>query len=176
MLVNDKNNNVEVVLTSKKGTKIYALKDLTTISAHRGVAAEKAKRFASLCITEDELKKIVNRGIEAINKNQDLVTPISILSELKFRVEMICEENSLLELSYIYLMIEGEDEEKPSQEFNRKKAEFLELEPELKGFFLRSALQLVNNFSQKPGVDLLSYLAETRNLVDRMKRFTQSTH
>lgn len=175
MIVNDKNKNTEVLFTSQKGTKVYTLKDLTKISAHRGVSAEKAKRFASLCITEDEFKRIVNRGIEAVNKRQDLVEPISILRELKFRAEMICEEKSLLELSYIYLMIEGEDEEIPSQEMNIKKGELIELEPDLKGFFLRTALQLAGNFSQKPGVDLLSYLEETRGMIDRMKMFTQRT-
>lgn len=175
MVVNDKNPNVEIVVTGPKGIKIYKLKDITSISAHRGVAAEKAKRFAGLCLTEDEFKKVIARGIDAVNKRQDLVEAISILSELRFRAEMICEENSLLELAYIYLMIEGEDDERPTHEINKKKAELIEAHPELKGFFLRTALQLANNFSKKPDADLLSYLEETKSLADRMKRFTLPT-
>jgi aspartokinase len=173
MKVNTKCEAVTVVYTSLAGTKIFAHKDITQISAFRGVAAEKNKRFASLCLTEDELKHLINTALDGINKKQDFAQAISILHELKFRSEMICEENSLLELAYIYLMIEGEDLEKPTQEFNKHKAALVEAELDIKRFFLQRALQLVGHFSQKPGVDLLNYLEETRSLMLKLSRFIQ---
>lgn len=168
------NNLTELIHTSMAGTKIYAMKDITQISAFRGVSAEKAKRFASLCLTEAEINTILDKALDGVNKTQDIAQAIAILHELKFRVSMICEENSLLELAYIYFMIEGEDVEKPSNEYNKKKVELMENEPDLKGFFLRGALKLVDNFSAKPDVDLLSYLAETKTLMERLNKFTRS--
>lgn len=170
MTVNKSNPSVEVAYKSIDGTVIYTLKDRTKISAFRGVAAEKAKRFASLCITETELNKLLDTAIEAVNKRQDIVTAIAILSELKFRNSMICEENSLLELAYIFLMLEGEDVDHPSPEFNRKKADLISKEPDLHAFFLQQALSLVDGFSQKPGADLLAYLQETKGLIEKMSR------
>jgi hypothetical protein len=167
------NELVEVVYESLAGTKIYAMKDITQISAFRGVSAEKAKRFASLCLTEDELKALLDKAIDGLNKNQDIAQMVAILHELKFRVSMICEETSLLELAYIYLMIEGEDVERPSLDFNKKKATLIAEQQDLKGFFLRKALELVNYFSVKQGENLLSYLEETKILITRLSKFTQ---
>lgn len=165
----------EVVFTSLKGTKIFCLKDITQISARRGVSAEKAKRFAAMCLTESELKHLVDLAISGINsRTPDLTQAISILKEIQFRVNMICEENSLLELAYIYLMIDGEDIENPTEEFIKKKAELVEEEPELKGFFLQKALQLVGTLSTKPGTDLLNYLEETRSLMLKLGKFLPS--
>ncbi len=172
MKVNDQNKHVALVFKSILGTKVYAMKDITQISAFRGVSAEKAKRFAGLCLTESELKTLLDEAIDGINKRQDITQAIALLHELKFRANMICEENSLLELAYIYLMIEGEDMEKPSDDFNKKKAELITAETDLKGFFLRRALYLMENFSVKPGTDLLSYLEETKNLIQKLSRFS----
>jgi hypothetical protein len=173
MVVSSKNTSVEVVFESANKTKVYMLKDLTTISAFRGLAAEKAKRFASMNLTKDELNKVLTMAIDAVNKKQDLVTAISALHELKFRSEMICEENSLMDLACIYLMITGEDIEHPTEEFNKKKIELANSQPDLKAFFLRGALQLADNFSKKPGADLLVYLEETKTMTQRLHRFTQ---
>lgn len=173
MTANANNPAVELAYESMAGTKIYCLKDITQISAFRGVAAEKAKRFASLCITEKEMTDLLETAIDGVNKNQDLVKAMAILSELRFRVKMICEENSLLELAYIYLLLEGEDIDRPSQEMNAKKAQLVTGEIDLKGFFLRKALQLADNFSQKPGEDLLNYLEAVKSLMLPLERFSQ---
>lgn len=171
--VNAKNDLVQVVFESLKGTKIYAHKNLTEISAFRGVTAEKNKRFASLCLTEEELLMLLDEQLTAFNK-QDFAKAAAIGHELKFRASMICEENSLLELAYIYLMIEGEDLEKPTQEYNKKKTALMEVEHDLKRFFLQRALELVNYFSAKQGTDLLSYLEETKGLMIKLNKFIQS--
>lgn len=168
MKVSKNNEEVKVVYESAKGTAIYMIKDLTQISAFRGVAAEKAKRFASLCLTEDELKSLIHKALDGINKNQDFAQATAILHELKLRVNMICEETSLLELAYIYLLIDGEDLERPTEEYNKKKADLVASELDLKAFFLQTALGLVENFSIKPGVNLLSYLEEIKKLTVTM--------
>src|SRR5690606_41243114 len=102
----------------------------------------------------------------------DLAGAIACLHEINWRLETICEENSLLELAYIYCMLEGEDDEQPTQEWQKKKSELVKSEVDLKAFFLRMALDLVNNFSAKPGVDLLTYLEKVKEVLEpRMSRF-----
>jgi hypothetical protein len=164
------NNELLNEVADFAGVKIYTLKDITKISAARGVSAEKAKRFASLCLTSTEMGQLLDVALEAVNKRQDIAQAISIIHELKFRHEMICEENSLLELAYIYLLIDGEDIDVPSNEYNAKKAKLVNERPEIKGFFLQWGLQLVEIFSKKPGVDLLSYLEETKHLMIKLSR------
>lgn len=172
MKVSEQNDQVQVIFVSAKNeTKVYAHKDYTQISAFRGVGAEKAKRFANLCITEEELTKLIDSALDGVNKDRDFAKAIAILHELKFRVSMICEENSLLDLAYIYLMIEGEDLEKPTQEYNKKKAELVEEEPDLKSFFLQKALSLVDTSSLKQGADLPSYLEEVKKFTIKFQRF-----
>jgi hypothetical protein len=169
------NEHTSLVYTSLKGTRVYAHKDITQISAFRGVAAEKAKRFASLCITHDELERLVNVAIEDLNKKQDWTQGMAILHEIRWRLNMITEENSLMDLACIYLMLEGEDIEKPSDEWNKKKRELCKGESDLRSFFLREALGLVGKFSQKQGADLLTYLEETSSLARvRISRFLES--
>lgn len=170
--VNEQNPLLELAFTSAAETKIYALKDFRQISAFRGVAAEQAKRIASLCLTKEELTELLDQQMNAFNK-QDFAKATAIGFELKFRASMICEETSLLELAYIYLLIEGEDLEKPSEEINKKKAKLITEQSDLKGFFLRRALQLADNFSQKPGTDLLSYLEETKPLLLKLSKFSR---
>lgn len=175
MKVSKDNPNIEISYTSLTGKiNVYGLKDITRISAFRGVAAEKAKRFAGLNMTETELKKLIDHAINGINQRQpDIAKAVAILHEINLRLQMICEENSLLELAYIYCMLEGEDDEEPTQEWNKKKAELAQAHPDIRAFFLRTALELAGNFSAKPGVDLLSYLEEIKGLVEsRMRMFT----
>lgn len=175
MKVSSKNEAVELVFTSSKGTKIYTHKDLKEISAFRGITAEQNKRFASMCITKDSLIGLLDLAMEAVNKRQNFVEALSIIHELRWRANTICEENSLLELAYIYLMIEGEDLERLTPDYIKKKTVLVEAELDLKRFFLQEALRLVDNFSMKQGVDSLTYLEETKNLLLKMSRFTQST-
>lgn len=171
MTVNKDNPNVELIFTSEAGTKIFALKDLTQISAFRGVAAEKSKRFAALCLTQDEMTELLQAQADAFNKKEFNVAA-AIGVEMQFRNKMICEENSLLELVYIYLFIEGEDLDRPTQEYNKKKAALIDAQLDLKGFFLRRALELVDNFSLRQDVDLLNYLEETKTLVLKLSKFS----
>jgi hypothetical protein len=173
MIVNEQNPATQLVFKSITGTKVFGFKDLTQISAFRGVAAEEAKRIASLCLTKQVLTELLEEQKQAFNK-QDFAKAVAIGIELQFRNNMICEENSLLDLAYIYLMLEGEDLEKPSKEYNKKKAELIIEQSDLKGFFLREALQLAESFSQRQDADLLNYLEETKGLLLKLSKFSSS--
>ena len=169
------NSEVKLAFESMADIRVYELADITKISAMRGVAAEKAKRFASLCITSDELSNLLSVAIDGINQKQDIAQAISILHELKFRQEMICEENSILELAFIYLLIEGEDIDNPSEETNRLKSELCKKHSDLRGFFLTVGFKLAGLLSKRQGVDLLGYLEETKHLIIKMNRHINPT-
>ena len=172
---NQNNPLVKVAFKSIAGTLVYELADITHISAMRGVAAEKAKRFASLNITSEELTALLDKAIDGINSHQpNLSQAISILHELQFRNKMICEENSLLDLACIFLLIEGEDIDNPSEQVNKQKLELLHKEPDLKAFFLTEAFRLAGLLSTKQGASLLDYLEETKHLVTAMNRHLQT--
>lgn len=169
----ESNKNVKMAFKSMKGTIIYEMSDITRISAFRGVAAEKAKRFASLMLTSDELTKLLDAAIDGVNQRQDIAQAISILHEMKYRNSMICEENSLLELAYIYLLVEGEDIDVPSPEINKKKAELIRKESDLRAFFLSVALKLAGTLSLKQDADMLAYLDQVAPMVLKMNRHIQ---
>lgn len=170
-LAAENNPKVELVFTSSKGTKIYALRDILTISAFRGLAAEKAKRFSQMNISEKVLKELIQEYKKSVNVDQDFVKANSIIQEIEYRLEFICEENSLLDLASIYFFLEGENIEMPSDSFNKKKIEHAKLEFDVRSFFLRSALALTNKFSNSPEKDLLNYLEEIKMISERVYRY-----
>lgn len=172
MTVNDKNPNVQLVFESIAGTKVYSFVDInSSISAHRGVAAQEAKRFASMNITKTELTRLISAQKIAINTKRDFVEAFSIIQEIEYRLNMVCEEKSLLELSYIFFMIEGEDDDRPTMDINQKKQQLASEQIDLKAFFLRNALVLADDFSKKQGADLLTYLEETKEIAQRIYRY-----
>jgi len=170
MQANQTNNTVKLAYTSIAGTLVYELVDIGKISAMRGVAAEKAKRFASLNITHKELDSLLTVAIDGINQKQDIAQAISILHELKFRTSMICEENSLLDLAFIFLFLEGEDVDEPSEQMNAQKLKLVSEQADLRGFFLTEAFKLAALLSKKQGADLLDYLEETKHLITLYNR------
>jgi hypothetical protein len=170
MQANQTNNTVKLKFESIAGTRVYELVDIGKISAMRGVAAEKAKRFASLNITHKELDSLLTVAIDGINQKQDIAQAISILHELKFRTSMICEENSLLDLAFIFLFLEGEDVDEPSEQMNAQKLKLVSEQPDLRAFFLTEAFKLAALLSKKQGADLLDYLEETKHLITLYNR------
>lgn len=172
-LCKEGNPNVSVIFTTKSGVNIYALTDIMSISAERGLAAEKARRHAEFNISKGEFTKLIQAAKDAVNIERDFVKCMSIIHEMEYRNNFICEENSLLDLAYIYFMLEGEDVEVPKEAFNIKKKELMEGDMLLRSFFLQSALALTKRFSKQQEKDLLSYLEEMKVLSQRLQRFTQ---
>jgi hypothetical protein len=170
VVANKDNPNVEVVFTSVKGTKIYALKDVMTISTFRAISAEKARRHAEFCISKGELTKLIQDMKDAVNLRKDFVELMSIVQEMEYRNNFICEENSLLDLSCIYFFLEGEDIEMPNDSFNQQKGMLAKAEFDIRSFFLQSALHLTKRFSEQQEKDLLLYLEEIKILSQKFHR------
>lgn len=172
MVDNSKNSNLKEVFTSSNGTPFYAYIDPLQISALRGLASDKAKRFLEMNITERSLKALIDEYKSAA-KEGDVNKFHSIVYEIGYRLEFLCEETSILDLVCIYFFLQDEDPELPSESHNKRKHEIFQNDLKAKGFFLQIGLSLCKKFSEKQEKDMLDYLAtpEIQNLSERIRKF-----
>jgi hypothetical protein len=167
---NSKNPNLSFVYEAKNGAKFYSLVDPFTISAIRGISAEKAKRFLDMNITERSLKELLKECKKAAGEN-DIVKSFSIVQEIEYRLNFISEESSILDLVCIYFFLEDEDPETPSEAFNKKKHAIFESDPQCKGFFLQIGIIICKKFSPKQEENMSDYLAENKIMSERIRRY-----
>lgn len=172
---NETNPMLQVIKISKDGTKFYGFIDPLTIPVLRGLAAEKAKRFVDMMITERSLRDLIRQcKVEA--GSGDVIKAFSIIQEIETRLDFISEENSLLDLSSVYFLLQDEDPSVPSNSMNQRKHAIFNSDPDVKGFFLRIALSIVKRFSEKPEEDILNYLEDTRTMSERIRRYIAEEH
>lgn len=148
--------------------KFYCLKNPLELPAKRGVLAMKAKRFAEMKIDEESMRGIMQKVKTAVNANQDFVEAMGWWQQIEFRLNLICEEKSILDLVCLYYYLEDEDPNQPTKEANEKKRKIFEEYPAIKGFFLRIGINMMNNFSMQHDEAVLSYLAETKKVADQL--------
>jgi hypothetical protein len=170
MLATKDNPNLKIVFTTKSGVNFYAHHDPLTISPERGVSAEEARRYSEMCLSKKEMKALIQEYKKGVN-NQDIVYSHSIIQEMEFRLNYIVEENSMFDLACLYFFIDGENVKTPSEAFNNKKRELYKSDPDVRGFFLPIALNLMKKFSELPDTDLSIYLEEMKNQVKRVHRY-----
>lgn len=169
-IANSENPDVKIVFTTKQGVKFYALHDPLTISPERGVSAEESRRYAEMCLSKNEMKALIQEYKKGVNE-QDIVRSHSIIQEMEYRLNYIVEENSLFDLACLYFFIDGENIKVPSEAFNVKKKELFKSDPDVRGFFLPIALNLMNKFSESQENDLLIYLEEMKLQTKRIYRY-----
>lgn len=168
---NSENPNMVEVYTDKLENKWYKHLNIMEISPARGLSAARAERYIGLKISEGNFKDLLQTALDAVNKNQDFVTAISILNEMKIRTEFLCEENSILDLSAIYYFLQDEDPEFPSEAHNRKKVDIWTKDELCRGFFLHMGLGLTTKFSTTAEADLLKFLQESQTIAERIYSF-----
>lgn len=171
MAIDNSKNEKLTVAYSDPINKItfYCLKDPTYLPAQRFVPAMRAKRFSDLKITEESLREIIKKIKHAVNVEKDFLTAFGWWCEVELRLNMICEEDSILELVKLYYYLPDEDPEFPTAEANKKKSEIFERYPLVKGFFLRIGINMMENFGMKHDEEVLSYLQETTKVAERIK-------
>jgi hypothetical protein len=167
---NSKNPNLSFVYEAKNGAKFYSLVDPFTISALRGISAEKAKRFLDMNITERSLKELIKECKKAAGEN-DIVKAFSIIQEIEYRLNFISEESSILDLVCIYFFLEDEDPEIASEAFNKRKHAIFEADPQCRSFFLQIGIVICKKFSPKQEESMFDYLAENQVTSQRILRY-----
>lgn len=172
MIDNSKNTSLKKVYTDAMGNDWYCLNNILDLSPSRGLSAARADRYASLKISEPELKALLDKAIEGLNNTApDIVQAISILHELKYRTEFLCEENSILDLCAIYYFLNDENPDFPSEHHNNLKREIWAKDEQCRGFFLHMGLAITKSFSNIAEEDLLKFLQESKKVAERIYRF-----
>lgn len=167
---NSKNPNCSNVYKDKFGNKWYAMRNPLHISGHRGVSAEKAKRFMTMKIDETSLMKLLDEQIAQFNLGE-YAKSASIAYEIKHRLKFICEEKSILDLVFIYYFLEDEDPEIPNEYFRDKKHAILEQDPTSRAFFLRIGISLTKKFFAIQEENMIPYLEKMKEEAERIYRF-----
>lgn len=173
----DNSTNPNLVLAyenKEKNILFYSQKNPLEVSAMRGVAAEQAKRFASMCLTKETSLSLIKEIKRTINVEQDFVKGFALIQEMQFRLEMICEEDSILELVKLYYFLPNEDPNIPSESLNKLKSKIFKENPEVKAFFLQIGIILLDKFSMKSENDAILYLERTRAIAERILNYLPS--
>ncbi len=173
MIDNSKNIKLKEVYCDALGNKWYCLTNILEISPARGLSAARADRYVGLKISEHNLSQLLNVAIDGLNKEQNISQMIAIVHELKWRQEMLCEENSILDLAGIYYFLQDENPDFPSEAHNQKKREIWSKDEICRGFFLSMGLALTKRFSNTPEEDLLKFLNQemTKELGQKIYKF-----
>ncbi len=167
MIENKKNETLQVAFEDPiSKITFYCLKNPLDLPAMRGVHALKAKRFADLKIDVESMRALMGKIKTAINVKQDFVEAMGWWQQIEFRLEMITEEKSLLDLVCLYYYLPNENPAIPSAEHTKAKLKIFEDHPHIKGFFLRIAINMMDNFSMQHDEAVLSYLKETEQLAN----------
>lgn len=170
---NSQNISLNEVYADALGNKWYCHNNVLEISPARGLSAARADRYVGLKISEHNFSQLLNVAIEGLNKEQNISQMIAIVHELKWRQEMLCEENSILDLAGIYYFLQDENPDFPSEAHNQKKREIWAQDEICRGFFLTLGLSLTTKFSNTPEEDLLSFLKNqmTQEVSERIFKF-----
>lgn len=148
---------LKLVFTETDGCKWYEYQNPMQMPARRAIAAEVATRFAQMNVTKDVLTEFITNMEQKAN-NGNIVELFHLLTELKFRLEYIGEEQTMLDLAACYFVIEGEDEGDFSEIWKQRKMERLKASGELKDFFVSRAFQLTTSYSELSQTDIHDYL------------------
>lgn len=169
MIDNSKNELLKLAYEDGE-IKFYCHHNSLEISPIRGVAAERASRFVNMMITERNLRDLI-KEIKSEAGKGDLVKAFSIVQEIEYRLDFICEENSVLELACIYYMLQDENPETFNSAFTEKKMKIFNENEKARSFFLHIGLSLIDKFSKLPELDLRTYLEQNRVHAERIYRY-----
>ncbi len=169
---NSKNPNLNKVFTDMFGNNWYCNVNPLNISAMRGLSAEKAKRFMMMKLDEHTMRALIDKAC-AVAGTGDLVQGFAIMYEIKHRLDFVCEENSVLDLVFMYYFLEDEDPDVALPHFNLKKRGILMKDKGARAFFLRIGVSIMTKFSGIPEESLLGSLEKLQMEAERIYRFIQ---
>lgn len=170
---NSKNPEMEKVYTDSKGNDWYSLKNVFDLSGIRGIAAMRTQRYFSMMLSEKTLKDLLEEHDRAA-KALDITKCFAIVQDIKNRQNLICEENSILDLVNVYYYLKDEDPHNVSDTFLQKKLQLWSEDSICKGFFLKVGLMLTNKLANMSKEDLQKYLEDSQMITSQIKKFLLS--
>lgn len=161
------NDKLELIYEFK-GQRYYSFKNpIENLPAKRAVVAELKAREADMIMDKELLLTYIDKATEALNKGKIAEVAV-VLNEIKIRTSLITEETVLLNLAACYVLKEGED----IYEVDFNKVAEWKKDAAMLSFFLGLAKQTIDKFSNISPSDLENYLTESRELLDRLNKYT----
>ena len=144
----------------------YEFNNPLKLPSYRGVNAEVMMNQADMCMTSKMLTEYVDAIQEDLN-NGHITKAFNRFEKMKERANMVGEETTLLNLAKTFFLLEGENPQKSSSEFDKIKDEVFRKDPKARDFFLLKAFKLLRDVSQFSDEDILSYLKERKKAKPR---------
>jgi len=162
------------IFTDSRGVNWYEYENPLTMPAKRAIAAEVATRFASMNLTKETLKQLIEQMKQRANSG-NIVELFSILNEIEFRLDFLGEESTLIELAACYFIEDGEDETEFNEVTRKNKIDLFKSNPDLFNFFVQRAFELTINYSNISETDILDYLNRNALHNEKLLRFIRET-
>lgn len=139
------------------GNKWFSFENPLRIPAYRGVNAEVMINQADMCMDAAMLTKYINTIQHHLDQGK-LTTAFMHFERMKERANMLGEQTTLLNLAKTFFLLEGEDPQKNSAEFDNRKEQIWKEDKEARDFFLLAAFNIINDASGLSEKDILNYL------------------
>jgi hypothetical protein len=139
------------------GNKWFTFENPLRIPAYRGVNAEVMINQADMCMDAAMLTKYINSIQHHLDKGR-LTTAFMHFERMKERANMLGEQTTLLNLAKTFFLLEGEDPQKNSADYDKLKEQIWKEDKEARDFFLLAAFNLINDASGLSEKDILNYL------------------
>lgn len=153
---NSTNKNLIKIYTDKFNNIYYGFIDPEIMPKHRVVYCERAARYAKMYISESNFKKAAIAMKKAANAS-DWTKMFSIVSEIEYCAHFLGEEESLYEVAAGFFIMNDEDPYELYPQDVKDKIDIWKKDKAARDFFLRQAMSLTENYSQKSPDDVLSY-------------------
>ena len=152
---------LKAIFKDALGNTWYTFENPLKIPAYRGIQAEVMINQADMCMTPKMLNTYISTIKECLNRGQ-IIEAFNYFSRVQERTNMLGEETTLLNLAKVFFVLEGEDPKNPKPEFDKKKEEVFQKDPNARAFFLSKAFRLMNDATEFSDNDILKYIQENR--------------
>ena len=170
---NAKNPDMKEIYRDNRGNRYYCNREAVKIPGKRLIAIEKTTRYAGLAITEETLKQLTDKMIDSGNKN-DWVTLFSIVKEIQFRLNLIAEEDTMLDMAALLYYDRYEDPQIIDKVLLSEKKERMKSDSDALDFFLLMVKKSTDQYNEISDEEILKYLAATKKYADRINNYLPS--
>lgn len=156
-----------LVYTDTKGNKWYALKNPANLCAERALAAWAFKEDSRYSLTRDNLKGILARMNDAVNKG-DMATISKSIGVIESALDLYCTEEILLNIATVYTFLESEENTGIQDYITERKRQIWRDDVSCRSFFLQFAYPLTASYSELPELNVLTYLSQMQPLLNHI--------
>lgn len=161
-----------LVYTDTKGNKWYALKNPANISAERALAAWAFMEDSKYSLSRENLQAILLKMNDAINRG-DMASVAKLTGLIESCLDLYTSEAILLNLATVYAFLNDEKNEGVTDYINEEKRKIWTEDKDCRSFFLQYAYRYTHRYSEQPELNVLTYLAKVKPVIDNLNLLTK---